>query len=152
MVKVVYYFFFYIGRQNTHSQDISRGTRPGAITSPDRISWGPCCDQYTVQLHVQHFFFFFFPLMPDLQSVLAEMKDGADWRSSEWLLVFIASSSSFFFCFPPPCQLPLIHFYFIFFLRASPLMHTPSLLLTAELQGRSIYRALCYALSLQHVV
>lgn len=39
-----------------------------------------------------------------------------------------------------------------FMLRASPLMHILSLLLTLKLQGRSIYRALCYALSLQHVI
>lgn len=60
-------------------------------------------------------------------------------------LVRFSQTGGFFFFFVP------VNFQ-SFMLRASPLMHILSLLLTAKLQGRSIFRALCYAPSLQHVV
>lgn len=135
------------GRQHTWSgYSVSRGTRPGAAT-------GNYITHITYQLRA---------LLRSIHCIAAYMKllnttccqcslqliisgCGTKWKAwqhdgwrSEWF-----SSLSFFF--------PSVNFQ-SFTLRASPLMHILSLLLTPKLQGRSIYRALCYALSLQHVV
>lgn len=80
-------------------------------------------------------------LTADHQSDRDDSKAVRAWPVMFW----VAGCFHHFFFFPP------VNFQ-SFMLRACPLMHILTLLLTPELQGRSIYRTLCYALSLQHVV
>lgn len=70
----------------------------------------------------------------------------SEWKGTALPVTYWAADCfhHFFFFLPVTFQSSMLY--------ASSLMHILTPLLTPKLEGRSIYRALCYALSLQHVV